>query len=73
VLITGARFVPTGAHKFPDLLPVVLHYANDATRHPVVRAAELHYNLAAVHSFRDGNGRTSRLLMNALLLQHGYP
>jgi len=41
--------------------------------HPVVRAALAHYELAAIHPFVDGNGRTARLLMNLLLLRSGYP
>jgi hypothetical protein len=41
--------------------------------HPVLQAAELHYNLVAIHPFADGNGRTARLLMNYNLLRHGYP
>jgi Fic family protein len=32
-----------------------------------------HYELAAIHPFTDGNGRTARLLMNLLLLRQGYP
>ena len=38
-----------------------------------MQAAELHYNLAAVHPFSDGNGRTARLMMNDFLLRRGYP
>jgi Fic family protein len=40
--------------------------------HPVVLAAELHERLVTIHPFIDGNGRTSRLIMNFILLQHGY-
>lgn len=36
-------------------------------------AFEAHYRLVSVHPFSDGNGRTSRLLMNLLLLRGGYP
>lgn len=42
-------------------------------RHPVAYAAEAHYRLVSIHPFRDGNGRTGRLLMNLLLIQAGYP
>jgi Fic family protein len=41
--------------------------------HPVLVAADLHYEIARLHPFFDGNGRTARLLMNAHLLQHRYP
>lgn len=41
--------------------------------HPVLIAAWLHYELVRIHPFIDGNGRTSRLLMNLYLLRHGYP
>ncbi|XP_077456081.1 protein adenylyltransferase FICD [Stigmatopora argus] len=41
--------------------------------HPVEYAALAHYKLVYVHPFVDGNGRTSRLLMNLVLLQARYP
>ena len=41
--------------------------------HPIILAAEMHERLVTIHPFIDGNGRTSRLLMNLILLQHGYP
>ena len=39
--------------------------------HPVLIAAYLHDELVRIHPFIDGNGRTSRLLMNLYLLRHG--
>jgi Fic family protein len=56
-----------------ELLPAMLRLARNPEAHPAVRAAELHYNLVAVHPFNDGNGSTARLLMNYLLLRHEYP
>lgn len=41
--------------------------------HPVELAALMHERIVTVHPFIDGNGRTSRLVMNLILLQHGYP
>jgi len=73
VLITGTRFVPPGSHKFAELIPLLLERSSLNTNHIILRAAELHYNLVAVHPFADGNGRTARLMMNLLLLQHGFP
>lgn len=73
VLIKGTRFVPPGSHRFGELLPSLLNLANRADIHPVLQAAELHYNVVAVHPFTDGNGRTARLLMNHHLLRRAYP
>ena len=41
--------------------------------HPVEYAATAHYRFVSIHPFRDGNGRTARLLMNLLLIRAGYP
>lgn len=41
--------------------------------HPVRIAANAHYKFVSVHPFIDGNGRTSRLLMNLILIMNGYP
>jgi Fic family protein len=73
VFIAGTRFVPPSNLKFASLIPRAIELSSDAELHPVLRAAELHYNLVAVHPFADGNGRTSRLMMNALLLASGCP
>lgn len=73
VLIKGTRFIPPGSQKFSVLVPRLLELANQPGVHPVLRAAELHYNLVAVHPFNDGNGRTARILMNHHLLRRGYP
>jgi len=41
--------------------------------HPVRVAAEAHFKFVSIHPFVDGNGRTARLLMNLILIMHGYP
>lgn len=41
--------------------------------HPVRYAADLHWKFVSIHPFRDGNGRTARLLMNLALIEAGYP
>lgn len=45
---------------------------NKHKTHPVILAAEMHERLVTIHPFVDGNGRTSRLIMNLILLKNGY-
>ena len=40
--------------------------------HPIVVAATFHYRFVQIHPFDDGNGRMARLLMNLILMKHGY-
>ena len=35
-------------------------------------AAVFHYRFVRIHPFDDGNGRMARLLMNLILIRHGY-
>tara|TARA_R110001599_G_scaffold280408_1_gene481606 strand:+ start:2293 stop:3678 length:1386 start_codon:yes stop_codon:yes gene_type:complete len=41
--------------------------------HPVIHALEFHIRYLSIHPFYDGNGRTARILMNLMLIAHGYP
>ena len=50
----------------------IWYETNKNSMHPIVLAAELHERLVSIHPFIDGNGRTSRLVMNLILLQNGY-
>ena len=40
--------------------------------HPIIIAAAFHYRFVRIHPFDDGNGRMARLLMNMILIKHGY-
>lgn len=75
VLIAGSRHVPPQpyliAKQMEDFL-LRFHEMEDKGVHPVDIAAYLHDELVRIHPFIDGNGRTSRLLMNLYLLRHGY-
>ena len=60
--------------KVPDLMEEFWKWLNGpGDLHPVELAAEAHYQLVTIHPFADGNGRTARLLMNLILIFHGYP
>jgi Fic family protein len=75
VMILGARHIPPQAEKIPSLMDEYFewYYANEHTLPVAELAAWAHYKLVYIHPFIDGNGRTARLLMNLILIQHGYP
>lgn len=50
-----------------------LSSAEASQLHPLTYAAEVHYRFVSIHPFKDGNGRTARLLMNLVLLRQGFP
>ncbi|MDO9399769.1 MAG: Fic family protein, partial [bacterium] len=39
---------------------------------PVIAAGIVHQEIAAIHPFSDGNGRTARALATLILYQRGY-
>jgi Fic family protein len=41
--------------------------------HPLKLATEFHARFESIHPFDDGNGRTGRILLNAILLENNYP
>jgi len=59
--------------KMHDLLTWYRQETEASTLHPVALAAEFHHRFVSIHPFDDGNGRMSRLLMNLILMRHGYP
>ena len=73
VTIKGAVHIPPDFVKIPELMEkLVLNYETWNKYHPIIKAALLHGELVKIHPFIDGNGRTSRLVMNLDLMNHGY-
>jgi len=74
VMIQGSKHLPPQAFLVPKQMEeyFIWYNKNRNKLHPVVLAAEMHEKLVTIHPFIDGNGRTSRLLMNLILLQHGF-
>ncbi|MBQ9677388.1 MAG: Fic family protein [Prevotella sp.] len=58
--------------RVPDLMLSTQRALADG-QHPMVVAAKWHGYYEYLHPFRDGNGRTGRLLSNFILLREGYP
>jgi len=75
VYVEGSDFLPPPAFEVPVLIRELLEWlrTNPEELRPVEVAAVFHYRFVSVHPFDDGNGRVARLLMNLLLIRHGYP
>jgi len=75
VLISGSTYIPPQPCLVPKLMEDYFRFyeIEKDNLHPIVLSAEMHEKLVTIHPFIDGNGRTSRLVMNLILLQQGYP
>jgi len=75
VIIGGADHKPPEAMEIPKLMQNLINWVGDNKKkmHPVELASILHHKLVFIHPFFDGNGRTSRLTMNIILMQSGFP
>ena len=66
--IGNARFVPPPPDMLRDLFQDWEEFANEPLETPpLVRCALLHYQIEAIHPYRDGNGRIGRLLITLFL------
>lgn len=75
VMISGSTHIPPQPYLIEKQMEdFILRFKQMEAEnvHPVLIAAYLHDELVRIHPFIDGNGRTSRLLMNLYLLRHGY-
>jgi Fic family protein len=59
--------------KMSELIAWYRAKETDPSINPIILAAEFHYRFIRIHPFDDGNGRTTRILMNFILLKFGYP
>lgn len=59
--------------QVPRLMESTATAIAEGAIHPMVLAARFHGFFEYLHPFRDGNGRTGRLLTNFILLQHHLP
>ena len=75
VRISGSSHVPPQPYQLAEQMEEFMSRFKEMEAqgmHPVLVAAFLHEVLVRIHPFIDGNGRTSRLLMNLYLLRNGY-
>lgn len=75
VIISGAEHKPPHFLEVPQQMHNFIQWydENSKTLHPIELAARVHIDFVGIHPFIDGNGRTSRLLMNMELMKGGFP
>lgn len=73
VRISGSNHVPpSGNEMYIQIKNFYEDMQYKTNMNPIELAAWTHAEFVRVHPFVDGNGRTSRLIMNYQLLAHGY-
>lgn len=75
VYIVGSKLEHTGLpwHKLPAYMAELVAFAAGKTaQNDLIKAAILHFALAYLHSYFDGNGRMARLFHLWYLVQQGY-
>jgi Fic family protein len=76
VTATGETFHFAEPYEVASKMQSLVEQANTvATSNAdgLLLAAKLHYEFVLIHPFDDGNGRMARLLMNLVLMSHGFP
>jgi Fic family protein/DNA-binding Xre family transcriptional regulator len=75
VRISGSSHLPPEPFLLSRMMEEVFEYyqKNKNLLHPIILAAEMNEQIVRIHPFIDGNGRTTRLIMNLILLQNGFP
>ena len=74
--VVGIIFDPTPPYLVKKEMQELVEWYNcgihTKAKHPLILIANFIFEYLAIHPFQDGNGRTSRLLTNLMLLQQGY-
>ncbi|HLB94087.1 MAG TPA: Fic family protein [Candidatus Babeliales bacterium] len=74
--LVGVIFDPTAPHLVKKEMHELIDWYNWAIahkiKHPLILIANFIFEFLAIHPFQDGNGRSSRLLTNLMLLQQAY-
>jgi len=75
VMITGAEIIPPKPEFVEKEIGQLIKWYNKHKRkyHPIILASYVHSAFEGIHPFVDFNGRTGRLLLNFILMKHGYP
>lgn len=67
----GATYVPPPPENVPELLEDLTRFVERKDLAPIAQAAIAHAQFENIHPFADGNGRTGRALIYAVLRRRG--
>lgn len=73
VRVTDALFETTKGAKVRDEMLALIEEYNNSNLHPILKALVFKTKFIKIHPFSDFNGRTSRILLNYMLVRYGYP
>ncbi len=74
VKIGGTNYAPPKTmREIDNLIELFIPDYQDFNEQPHIKAIIIHFTIALVQPFFDGNKRTARLLMNYELLKNNYP
>lgn len=73
VRVAGARFSASPGARVYDDMQELIHEYNTSDLHPILKAIVFKTKFIKIHPFCDFNGRTSRILLNYMLVRYGYP
>lgn len=69
-----AVHTPPNFKEIPNLINDLSNFFNsdDKSIHPIIKGIIIHFMIAWIHPFVDGNGRTARSLFYWFMLKNGY-
>ena len=75
IRISGSEWIPPSHEVVKENMRRAFQWCYSAKKklHPVELGAILHNKLVRIHPFSDGNGRTSRVVMNWILMKNKFP
>lgn len=68
-------YTPPPAPEVPYLMEDLVNWINSVEAkelHPIIKAGIIHYEIARIHPFVDGNGRVARSVATLILFLDGY-
>ena len=71
--ISSSPIIPPPPARVPTLMGNLVAWAAKAEARAIETAALFHLAFEDIHPFKDGNGRTGRILLNFMLMSGGFP